>query len=172
MLLDHQAQRRMFAMLEEIGPGDVDALAAVWAQLHTSLTVHAAAEERFFYPDLLRVGRGADDKPDAVSETDHALKDHNEIRETAAEVEKHAVGSPAWFDALSKANHANSSHMAEEERQGMTDFRRNASLERRHALAVRFATFTATHRAAPLAPPAPSNRYTVGSVKGTKQPQR
>jgi hypothetical protein len=41
------------------------------------------------------------------------------------------------------ANLANSDHMAEEEREGLTDFRRLASLQRRHQLAVAFAAYEA-----------------------------
>jgi hypothetical protein len=37
--------------------------------------------------------------------------------------------------------------MGEEEREGLTDFRRLASLQRRHELAVRFAEFEARHYA-------------------------
>jgi hypothetical protein len=45
------------------------------------------------------------------------------------------------------ANEANSDHMGEEEREGLTDFRRLASLQRRHELAVQFADFEARHYA-------------------------
>jgi hypothetical protein len=38
---------------------------------------------------------------------------------------------------------ANGDHMAEEEREGLTDFRREASLQRRHDLAAAFAAFEA-----------------------------
>ena len=37
--------------------------------------------------------------------------------------------------------------MGEEEREGLTDFRRLASLQRRHELAVRFADYEARHYA-------------------------
>ena len=55
------------------------------------------------------------------------------------------VGSPEWRQAVAAANHANSDHMAEEERQGLADFRRNAPLDLRHELGVRFAAFEASH---------------------------
>jgi hypothetical protein len=45
------------------------------------------------------------------------------------------------------ANLANSDHMAEEEREGLTDFRRLASLQRRHDLAVAFAGYQARNYA-------------------------
>ena len=47
------------------------------------------------------------------------------------------------FAAVGAANLANSDHMAEEEREGLTDFRRLAGLQRRHQLAVDFAAFEA-----------------------------
>jgi hypothetical protein len=40
---------------------------------------------------------------------------------------------------------ANGDHMAEEEREGLTDFRRRAGLQLRHTLAVTFAAFEARH---------------------------
>jgi hypothetical protein len=48
---------------------------------------------------------------------------------------------------VAAANLANSDHMAEEEREGLTDFRRLASLQRRHDLAVAFAAFEARNYA-------------------------
>jgi hypothetical protein len=56
---------------------------------------------------------------------------------------KHQVGSDPWYAAVTAANLANSDHMAEEEREGLTDFRRLASLQRRHELAVAFAAYEA-----------------------------
>ena len=76
-------------------------------------------------------------------ETLDAIKDHNEIRDAVAEVARHQVGTDEWFGAVAGANLANSDHMAEEEREGLTDFRRLASLQRRHQLAVAFAAYEA-----------------------------
>lgn len=145
ILDDHRDQRHLFALIEQIDPADTDALAALWRRLAALLDAHAEAEERFFYPTLLAVGHGANDAPSQQEETEDAIKDHNEIRDAAAEVDKHNVGSGAWFKALGEANKANGDHMAEEERQGLTDFRRHASLQQRHDLGVRFAAFGAAH---------------------------
>lgn len=57
----------------------------------------------------------------------------------------HAVGTPDWLEAVAAANKANSKHMGEEEREGLTDFRRRAGLVARHDLAVQFAAFEAVH---------------------------
>ena len=145
ILDDHRDQRQLFALIEQIDPADADALQALWGRLAALLEAHAEAEERFFYPALLKVGRGANDAPSPQEETEDAIEDHNEIRDAVAEVGNHQVGSEAWFDAVGKANKANGDHMAEEERQGLTDFRRHASLQQRHDLGVRFAAFEATH---------------------------
>ena len=61
------------------------ALTPVWRRLRALLDVHAEAEERYFYPDVLKVGVGANDGKSADAETKDAIKDHNEIRDTAAE---------------------------------------------------------------------------------------
>src|SRR3982750_3732340 len=97
ILDDHHEQRRLFAMLEQIDRADVDSLGVIWRRLATFLEVHAEAEERHFYPALLRVGTGAGGKPSASAETKDAIKDHNEIRDAVAAVAAHAVGSDAWY---------------------------------------------------------------------------
>jgi hypothetical protein len=81
------------------------------------------------------------------AETLDAIGDHNEIRDAVAEVANHDVGTDGWFAAVAGANLANSDHMAEEEREGLTDFRRLAGLTQRHELAVAFATFEARNYA-------------------------
>jgi hypothetical protein len=78
-------------------------------------------------------------------ETEDAIDDHNEIRDAAAKVEQEDVGSDAWYAAVAECNKANGDHMAEEEREGLTDFRQHISLEIRHDLGVRFAAFEAEH---------------------------
>jgi len=143
ILDDHHEQRRLFSILDEIDPGDVRALAAIWARLAAFLEIHAEAEERIFYPALLQVGEGAGGKDDAEDETEHAIRDHNKIRDAVAAVAKHKVGSAGWYEAVARANKENGDHMAEEEREGLTDFRRTADLAARHKLAVAFAAFEA-----------------------------
>ena len=59
ILDDHHEQRRLFAMLDQIGDHDGKSLAAVWGRLAAFLEVHAKAEEEFFYPALMKRGEGA-----------------------------------------------------------------------------------------------------------------
>ncbi|MGX1811131.1 hemerythrin domain-containing protein [Nocardia sp. NPDC055321] len=145
ILDDHHEQRRLFSMLEQIDRSDTRALAAIWGRLANFLELHALAEEEIFYPALLQVGIAAHRTSGVEDETLDAIGDHNEIRDAVAAVARHRVGSPDWFAAGAAANLANSDHMAEEEREGLTDFRRLAALSRRHRLAVDFAAFEARH---------------------------
>jgi hypothetical protein len=109
------------------------------------LDLHAEAEERYFYPALLRLGKGVGEKHTPEAETEDAIHDHNDLRDAVAAVGKHDVGSDDWYEAIAAANEANGDHMAEEEREGLTDFRRHASLQTRDQLGVAFAAFEASH---------------------------
>ena len=144
ILDDHQEQRRLFSILEQIDRTDTKSLGAMWKRLAAFLEVHAEAEEQIFYPALLRLGQGAGGKPTAADETEDAIKDHNEIRDAVAAVAGHAIGSEGWHAAVFKANKANSDHMGEEEREA-DRLSRPAPLQLRHDLAVRFAVFDASH---------------------------
>src|SRR5215471_9295578 len=104
ILDDHQEQRRLFALLEEIDPSDTARLTTMWNRLAAFLETHAEAEERHFYPALLQLGKGATKKDTPEAETEDAIKDHNEIRDAVAEVQRHDVGTDAWFEAVAKAN--------------------------------------------------------------------
>ena len=145
ILDDHHEQRRLFAMIEQIDRRNTEALSSIWRHLGKFLDTHAEAEERFFYPALLGVGTGAGGRASVGDETEDAIEDHNEIRDTGRVVDDHPVGSDAWFAAVDACNKANSKHMAEEEREGLTDLRRHTEPAVRHDLAIRFAAFEADH---------------------------
>ncbi|WP_067702033.1 hemerythrin domain-containing protein [Nocardia jejuensis] len=147
ILDDHHEQRRLFAILEQIDRSETGVLEAIWSRLARFLELHALAEEEIFYPALLKVGVAAHRKSGVEDETLDAIGDHNDIRDAVAAVGRHKVGSDDWFEAVAAANLANSDHMAEEEREGLTDFRRLAALSRRHQLAVEFAAFEARNYA-------------------------
>ena len=129
--------------MEQIGSAGVEALSNVWARLAVFLEVHAAAEEAIFYPELVKLALAPQPVTRAEPETVDAIHDHNEIRDAIAAVGPLRVGSADWRDAIDAVNVANGDHMAEEEREGLTDFRRRVSLPQRHELAVRFVTFEA-----------------------------
>jgi hypothetical protein len=143
ILDDHHEQRRRFALLEQMDSASVAALSDVWSRLAVFLEVHAAAEEEIFYPELVKLAVAPQPLARAEPETVDAIYDHNEIRDAIAAVRPHPVGSPDWRDAIAAVNVANGDHMAEEEREGLTDFRHRVSLVQRHELAVWFVTFEA-----------------------------
>jgi hypothetical protein len=143
ILDDHYEQRRRFALLEQIDSASVAALSEVWARLAVFLEVHAAAEEEILYPELVKLALAPQPLSRAESETIDAIYDHNQIRDAIAAVRPHPVGGPDWRDGIAAVNVANGDHMAEEEREGLTDFRRQVNLAQRHELAVRFVTFEA-----------------------------
>jgi Hemerythrin HHE cation binding domain len=142
ILDDHTWFRRQFAALDDLqaqDPPDVLAVQRVWEPLAARLDVHAIAEERIFYPQLLRVGE------DPEAETLDAIGDHNDIRDGVHDAARHPVGSDAWWDAVGKAREANDEHMGEEEREGLADFRLHAPTGLRDALGVQFSEFMAAH---------------------------
>ena len=144
ILRDHDEQRRMFALLDDLGT-DPSRLAPVWHRLAVLLEVHADAEEQLFYPRLLRSGEGAAEADSPGEETEDAIRDHNEIRDGIRGAARHPVGSDSWWECVTATRRANDDHMAEEERQALADFRRHAGLPERHELAVEFAVFEAAH---------------------------
>ena len=145
ILNDHHEQRRLFALLDEMHASETSSLDAVWKRMRILLEVHAKAEEELFYPELLGLGKGAGGKDSAEDETTDAIHDHNEIRDAISDVDRHPTGTADWWAALAKVNEANGDHMAEEEREGLTDFRQHASLELRHRLGLAFAIFESEH---------------------------
>jgi len=134
----------MFALLDEIGDGPAR-LRPVWQRLAILLEVHAAAEEKVFYPRLLTVGAGASDEDGPVGETTDAIHDHNQIRDAVRAASALDVGSKPWWQCVVEARVANSDHMGEEERQSLADFRRTATLQVRNDLGIEFAVFEAAH---------------------------
>ncbi len=70
---------------------------------------------------------------------------------------------------MAGANLANSDHMAEEEREGLTDFRRLAGLQQRHSLAVAFAAYEARNVAGVRPVDKDPAEYVSQAERGTGQ---
>ncbi len=140
ILTDHETMRRQFAALDDART--TEALSAVWDGLAELLDVHAACEEEVFYPALLKKGEDAED------ETDDAIDDHNKIRDGVRKSRKHPVGSDEWWDAVGTARTENSTHIAEEEREALPDFRKNAPDTLRESLAVEWLNWRTSHKKA------------------------
>jgi len=144
ILADHAWFRLQFAALDAqqaTTPVDVPALRQLWEPLGARLDLHAAAEERIFYPQLLKMG-----EENPAAETLDAIGDHNDIRDGVHDADRHPVGSAEWWAAVTRARVANDEHMAEEEHEGISDFRLHAPSGLREALGRQFADFLDLHR--------------------------
>ena len=143
ILADHQWFREQFARLDYLQVRAMvndDALERVWRPLADKLDVHAYIEELIFYPQLLR--RGVDDPE---GETLDAIGDHNDIRDGVRDADAAEIGSAEWWSAVGRARAANDEHMGEEEREGLSDFRRHAPAGLREALGRQYGEFMARH---------------------------
>ncbi|OBH01590.1 MULTISPECIES: hemerythrin domain-containing protein [unclassified Mycobacterium] len=143
ILADHEWFREQFAKLDYLQaqtPSDQAALARVWRPLADKLDVHAYVEEKIFYPQLLR--RGSDE---AEGETLDAIGDHNDIRDGVRDADAAQVGTEQWWAAVGRTREANDDHMGEEEREGLSDFRRTAPIGLREALGRQYSDFMAEH---------------------------
>lgn len=143
ILADHEWFREQFARLDDLQahrPDDRAALERVWGPLADKLDVHAYIEEKIFYPQLLK--RGGDY---AEGETLDAIGDHNDIRDGVRDANAAAPGSEQWWAAVGRTREANDDHMGEEEREGLSDFRRNAPIGLREALGRQYSEFMAEH---------------------------
>jgi hemerythrin HHE cation binding domain-containing protein len=143
ILADHEWFREQFAKLDYLQaqetprPEDLD---RVWRPLSDKLDVHAYAEESLFYPQLLK--RGEDDPKE---ETLDAIGDHNDIRDGVRDANGAETGSEEWWAAVGRARKANDEHMGEEEREGLSDFRKHAPVEVREALGREYHAFMTSH---------------------------
>lgn len=137
ILSEHEAFRRSFTEIESVT--DPAELGQRWRELADQLEVHAAGEEKIFYPELLR------DVDDSEGDTEHAVKDHNEIRETTAAVDEHEVGSDAWWEAFRACREATVDHLGEEETDVLPPFQQQVSAEQRDELGMRWLKFQEDH---------------------------
>jgi Hemerythrin HHE cation binding domain len=143
ILDDHTWFREQFARLDYLQARrtvQAEALERVWRPLADKLDVHAYVEEAIFYPQLLK--RGVDDPE---GETLDAIGDHNDIRDGVRDADAAEVGTDDWWAAVGRARAANDEHMGEEEREGLSDFRRHAPAGLREALGKQYADFMAAH---------------------------
>jgi hypothetical protein len=140
ILSEHDAFRRAFTEVE--GLTDVQELTRRWKDLSDQLEVHACGEEAVFYPELLR------DVDDSEDDTEHAVKDHNEIRDAVRAVDRHEVGTGAWWEAFRSAREQTVEHLEEEERDVLPPFKDQVDEARRTELGERWLAFLEQHEGA------------------------
>jgi len=144
---EHEAFRRQFEALA--GLSDAQELAQAWTALVDLLEVHASGEEQVLYPQLVRAAtRGAHQDEEVVEEAEHAVRDHNEIRDSVRAVQQHPVGSDAWWAAVRTAQAVNEDHLQEEERDVLPAFRDHVDRARREELGLQWVAFHEEHQGA------------------------
>jgi Hemerythrin HHE cation binding domain len=172
ILDDHNWFREQFARLDYLQARPSvgsDALEKVWRPLADKLDVHAYIEEMIFYPQLLQ--RGEDDPE---GETLDAIGDHNDIRDGVREANATETGTEAWWAAVGRTREANDEHMGEEEREGLSDFRRHAPVGLRDALGRQYSQFMAEHpttRGLPIVDRDPQTYVEDVAAKPVQQPK-
>jgi hemerythrin superfamily protein len=137
---EHDAFRRAFTEIEQLT--DTQELTTRWRELSDQLEVHAAGEEEVFYPELLQK---VDDSED---DTEHAVKDHNEIRAITHKVDDHEVGTDAWWEAFREAREATVDHLGEEETDVLPPFQEQVPEDKRSELGLRWMKFLEDHQSA------------------------
>lgn len=137
---EHEGFRRQFDTLE--GLSDSRELEEAWTALVDLLEIHASAEESILYPNLVRAAQ------QGAEEAEHAVRDHNEIRDSVRAVQEHAVGSDAWWEAVRAAWEVNEDHLREEERDVLPPFRDSVDRAGREELGERWLAFHDEHKGA------------------------
>ncbi len=137
---EHDAFRRAFTEIEALT--DAGELTSRWRELADQLEVHAAGEEAVFYPALLRK------VDDSEGDTEHAVKDHNEIREATHKVDEHEAGTDAWWEAFREAREATVDHLGEEEADVLPPFQEQVSEDKRGELGLAWMKFLEEHESA------------------------
>lgn len=134
---EHDAFRRAFTEIEALT--DPAELTTRWRELADQLEVHAAGEEEVFYPALLRK------VDDSEGDTEHAVKDHNEIREATRKVDDHEVGTDPWWAAFREAREATVDHLGEEETDVLPPFQQEIPEQKRSELGMAWMKFLEDH---------------------------
>jgi hypothetical protein len=140
ILSEHDAFRRAFAEIE--GLTEKTELEAKWRALSDALEVHAAGEEEVFYPQLLRKVE------DSEADTEHAIRDHNKIRDTTHAVGDHEVGTEPWWAAFRAAREETAEHLEEEEHDVLPPFKDEVSEAKRTEIGMRWLAFRDAHEGA------------------------
>ena len=104
---DHETVKNLFAQLEETDEDQVQEREELFLTLKKELTIHALAEEKFFYSEL---------KEDEESEetTLEALEEHKVVKKLLKELDGNQKGTKEWAAKL-KVLQENVEHHVEEE---------------------------------------------------------
>jgi hemerythrin-like domain-containing protein len=137
ILHEHEEFKSEFKELENMK--DKQELNERWRKLADYLELHASAEEALFYPRAIKKVK------DSKEDTKHAVKDHNEIRQTTKAVGKEEFDSKEWWKAFSEWKDATIEHLEEEEEDVIPPFEKEVSEEDRNMIGEEWRQFYSKH---------------------------
>ncbi|GHG05092.1 hemerythrin domain-containing protein [Thalassotalea marina] len=126
----HEKQRLLLNALLETSPGS-DTRKAFYRQLKEELTVHAIAEERYFYAPLIESDK-------TIDMTRHGIAEHHTIDKVIAEIDQTAFDSPAWLTLVKKLKDKVLHHLEEEEQSFFKMAGKVLSEKQKHQLADQY----------------------------------
>ena len=135
---EHDAMRDQFEAIDSLT--DPDDLAQAWSTLSDLLEIHASGEEALLYPKMARSDEAG------LEEAEHAIREHNDLRDHARAVGDHPVGSDDWWRAVREVREVNEEHLQEEEGEGLPLFRKSTDRARREELGHEWVSFHQQHK--------------------------
>ena len=140
---DHEWFRRQFAALDELKARrrvDITAVEAVWTRWRNAWICTLQPKRKSSIPSFSASARRTPrKKPSTRSGTTTTSATVSEPRRDTP------ILSEEWWAEVGRTRRANDEHMAEEEREGLADFR-TAPAELRESLGRRFAEYFLVHR--------------------------
>jgi hemerythrin superfamily protein len=105
---DHETVKSIFKELEETTERALKKRQSLFSELNTELTVHALAEEKYFYPLL----KEADESHELAME---AVEEHKLVKKLLKELENGDKGTEGWYAKLMVLKENVEHHVEEEE---------------------------------------------------------
>lgn len=106
---DHNIQRDLCKKLVNTS-GETEERKELWQALKKELEVHAVAEERHFYLELIKTDEMQEDAR-------HGIAEHHELDEMIAELDEIEMSAPHWLTHMKKLADKVLHHLEDEEKE-------------------------------------------------------
>ncbi|WP_028604409.1 hemerythrin domain-containing protein [Ottowia thiooxydans] len=106
---DHDMHRALFSMIEETS-GTSPERKKLFKELVRDIKAHASAEEQALWSTVMR-------NPKTTEDARHAVSEHKELDEMAADLAARDMASPAWLRRFKKMKDEYLHHIREEEQE-------------------------------------------------------
>ncbi|MDB5102485.1 MAG: hemerythrin [Fibrobacteres bacterium] len=109
LIADHEKAKGMFEAIKDLSEKEVKERERLFAELNLELSVHMAAEEKFFYPEILP-------EKTTHAKSMEAFEEHNVAKTLLKELEAEDKGTEAWTAKFKVLYENIEHHVKEEER--------------------------------------------------------